>query len=52
MICFCYFSIFGKGHNDLFCANWVQKNNFKEVLPTFFQNLWIATQVININCIP
>ena len=32
-----------------FSANWAPKKQFLRGLTTFFQNFWIATQVININ---
>ena len=43
------FSILGVAPNDPF---FVQIGPKKQIPPTFFQNYWIATQVININWIP
>ena len=59
MICFCYFRpkklffILGVAHNDpIFVQIGPQKQCFRGFANFFFQNLKIATQVININWIP
>ena len=39
-------------HNDSFFVQLGPQKHFLEVLPTFFQNYWNVTQVININWIP
>ena len=49
MICFCYFCYLGVAHDDPFFVQIGPPKIFLEVLPTFFKNLWIPTQVININ---
>ena len=53
MIWFMYF-IFGVAHADLFFLSKLGPNIsiFKGFTRFFFQNYWIATQVININWIP
>ena len=56
MLCSCYFCqkngffILGMAHDDPFVVQIrPEKATFVEVLPHFFQNYWIATEVININ---
>ena len=56
MLCSCYFCqkngffILGMAHADPFVVQIrPEKATFVEVLPHFFQNYWIATEVININ---
>ena len=58
MICSCYFCqkncffILGMAHADPFVVQiGPEKSIFVNVLPKFFQNYWIATEVININWI-
>ena len=58
MICFCYFcqknvfSTLDVAHNDPFSVQIGSKKQFLRAFTNFFQNHWIATKVININCIP
>ena len=49
MICFCYFCYLGVANDDPFFVQIGPPKIFLEVLPIFFQNFWIPTQVININ---
>ena len=57
MICFCYFCLkslpfWAWPIMTPFLCKLVSKKQFLRGFTNFFQNCWIATQVININCIP
>ena len=53
MICFCYYAkknqLWARSITIFFLCKLGPKNTFSEILPTFFQDSWIATQAININ---
>ena len=45
-------SILGVAQNDLFSVQIGSKKTILRGFTSFFQNSWIATEVITINCIP